>query len=115
MLLNTLLGGLNERYAAIAKAKAANDNIPDDSSQLVGQADKFDVTSRQQLVDNAQCYLLNTANLIIDLLKKSVNDHEFKKQCKKQAELRLGNQGGGQRIAEEITRLLILSKEKTLN
>ena len=59
--------------------------------------------------------LLNTANLIIDLLKKSVNDHEFKKQCKKQAELRLGNQGGGQRIAEEITRLLILSKEKTLN
>ena len=50
--------------------------------------------------------LQNTAKLTMELLKRSLEDRELQDQCQKQAEQRLGGAGGGQRLAEAITKLL---------
>jgi len=50
--------------------------------------------------------LQNTAKLTMELLKRSLEDRELQDQCHKQAEQRLGGAGGGQRLAEAITKLL---------
>jgi len=49
---------------------------------------------------------LNTAYMALDLLVRSKKDLKFQNKCKEEALLRLGNKGGANKIAEDITRLL---------
>ncbi len=53
-----------------------------------------------------QSTLISTAVLILDVLKGIKSDQSFVDECKEQAEQRLGLAGGGQDIAQEITRIV---------
>ncbi len=50
--------------------------------------------------------LHKTALLIIDLLEKSKNDQNLQRECRRQANLRLGQPGGSTHIAEAISNFL---------
>ena len=47
-----------------------------------------------------------SAELCMDLLSRSNTDRELQRCCQKEAQRRLGNQGGGLRMAEAISSLL---------
>ncbi len=62
-------------------------------------------------LNNPQSIFCDTANLILEIFKRINKDDDLKKICDQQATLRLGKQGGTQRMAKSIHNFT-LSKRK---
>jgi uncharacterized protein (TIGR03492 family) len=56
--------------------------------------------------DEGEQRLKATAKLAVELLERSVNDPDLRRDCREQAMQRLGPQGGGSKMADWISGLL---------
>ena len=95
------VSSLVDNYTGSGKPQFTN-NFAEAQRRLLGPTI---LCAQRKNVKKSNIYV-DTANLILEIRERYFVDSNFRDLCKKEAKLRLGNEGGTKRIAKSIDHLI---------